>query len=348
MLGKEITLIQMRVAAEDEGAHAHVHVAVQFGKDLSGIADDGAGAAATREADAAPEMRLEVEIGALGTEFVLAFHSGALAVLRTRFDLGSFGGVELGDESISSGAGFGFGFADNDMRAKAEVNLAVIRGGFLGHDAHRFGDTVLGFRPHEEDIAMLRAQVLCGGRDAAEVHERAAVLLIRLGGFGGGEADAIKFTFPLEGAVGAPHALQDLDDLAGAGIADFVALFHARHVGGDDVDAQAAFGDVIDGGERPREHRRPHFTHAEGDKLIDLCRLWCHGGGKGQCVLTSDPTRGEQDVLIAEGVGFFHNIAAVLIAGAQAVIWHAKKFVIVCAKSREPGDFGLAVRRADG
>jgi hypothetical protein len=47
MLCKEIALVEMRVAAEDEGAHAHVHVAVEFSEDLIGIANDGAGAAAS-------------------------------------------------------------------------------------------------------------------------------------------------------------------------------------------------------------------------------------------------------------------------------------------------------------
>ena len=42
MLREEITLIEMRIAAEDEGADAEVHVAVEFGEDLVGVADDGA------------------------------------------------------------------------------------------------------------------------------------------------------------------------------------------------------------------------------------------------------------------------------------------------------------------
>lgn len=37
VLGKEITFLQMRVATQDEGADAHVEVAVQLGQDLVGI-----------------------------------------------------------------------------------------------------------------------------------------------------------------------------------------------------------------------------------------------------------------------------------------------------------------------
>lgn len=163
MLGEEIALVEMRVAAEDEGSNAQVHVAVEFGEHLTRIADDGTGAAASGEANTAPEMRFDVEIGALGAELVLSENTGTLAVLGTCFDLGSFGGIELRDEAIRSGACFDFGFSHDDMRAKTEVDLTVIGGGFFGHDAHDFGDAILRLRPHKEDIAMLRAQILRSG-----------------------------------------------------------------------------------------------------------------------------------------------------------------------------------------
>jgi hypothetical protein len=54
VFGEQIALIEVRIAAEDEGADAHVHVAIEFGEDLIGIADDGAAAARAGEADTAP------------------------------------------------------------------------------------------------------------------------------------------------------------------------------------------------------------------------------------------------------------------------------------------------------
>ncbi len=230
VLGEEVALFEVRVATEDEGADAEVHVAVEFGKDLVGVADDGAGATAAGEADAAPEVGFEVEVGGLGAEGVLAFDADALGVLGAGFDFGAFGGVEFGDEAVGGGASFGFGFADDDVGAEAEVDEAIMGGGFFGHGADGFGDAVFGFWPHEEDVAVFGAEVLGCGGNAAEVHEWAAVLLVSFGGFGGGEGDLVEVALPFEGAVGAPEGLEDLDDFAGAGVAGFVGLFLAGEI----------------------------------------------------------------------------------------------------------------------
>ena len=202
--GKEITFFEMRIATEDEGAHAHVHVAVELGEHLIRISHDGAGAAAACEADAAPQMWLNVKIGALRTKFILTFHAGALAVLGACFDLGTFFSREFGDEAVGGGTGFGFGFAHDDMRTEAEVDLAPVGGGFFGHDAHGFGDAVFRLRPHEENVAVLGAQILRSRRDATKVEQGTAVLLVGLGGLGGGQADVVEVTFPFKRAVGAP------------------------------------------------------------------------------------------------------------------------------------------------
>ena len=224
VLGKEIALVEVGVTAEDEGADAHVHVAIEFGEDLVGISDNGAGAAAAGKADAAPEMGLDVEVLGLGAQFVLALDAGALAVLGTGFNLSAFGGIQFGDEPISGGAGFRFGLAYDDVTAEPEVDGATIGSGFFRHATHGFRDAFFGFRPHEKDVAVLRAEVLGGGGDATEVKEGSAVLLVGFGWLGGGEGDVVKLAVPFEGSVGAPEALKDLDDLAGAGVAGFVAF----------------------------------------------------------------------------------------------------------------------------
>src|SRR4051812_12303098 len=69
--GEEVTLFQVGVAAEDKRPHPHVHIAIELCQDLIGIADDGAATAAPREPDPAPEMRLQVEVLALGAELIL-------------------------------------------------------------------------------------------------------------------------------------------------------------------------------------------------------------------------------------------------------------------------------------
>lgn len=158
--GEEVTFFEVGVAAEDEGANAEVHVAIEFGKDLVGVADDGTGAAAAGETDAGPEVGFEVEVGGLGAEFVLTFDSGALGVLGASFDFCAFGGIQFRDEAVSGGAGFGFGFAHNDVGAEAEVDESIMGSGFFGHGADGFGDAIFGFGPHEEDVAVFGAEFL--------------------------------------------------------------------------------------------------------------------------------------------------------------------------------------------
>ena len=81
MFREQLAFRRVRVAAENKRPHSHVQVAVQLCQHLFGIADDGAAAAAAREADAGPDVRFDEEIGVgAGAEFVLAQDAGALGV----------------------------------------------------------------------------------------------------------------------------------------------------------------------------------------------------------------------------------------------------------------------------
>lgn len=104
---------------------------------------------------------------------------------------------------------------------------------------------------------------------------------------------------------------------------------------------------MVEGGQSTSEHGGPDFTHAEGDKLIDLGGLRRHGAGEGEGVLTSDPTGGQKNVLVTEGVGPADDVAAVLVAGAKGVIRNAEKLVVVRAEGGEPSNFAKAFRSAD-
>lgn len=107
-------------------------------------------------------------------------------------------------------------------------------------------------------------------------------------------------------------------------------------------------GEVIDGGDGAGEHGRPDFPHAQGDELIDLMGLGAHGGGKGEGVLPGDPAGGEEDVLVAVGVGLADDVPAVLVAGTEVTLGDAEELVVIGTESREPGDFAKAVRGANG
>ena len=191
---------------------------------------------------------------------------------------------------------------------------------------------------------MFGAQFLRERGDAAEIEERAAVLLIRLGRVGVRKTEVVERALPLVRPVRVPEALQDLDDLAAALIPDLVALLQSRHIGGDDVEAEPTFRDVIHRGNSPGEHGRPDLAHAQRDELVDLSRLRSHRGGKAQGVLPNDPAGGQQDVLEPMAVGAADNLAAMFKAGAQPAIGYAEKFIIIAAERGEPGQ-GEGIRR---
>ena len=195
---------------------------------------------------------------------------------------------------------------------------------------------------------MFRAELLRSGGDASEVHERASVLLVGFGRFGAGQADLVEFALEFIGAVRRPHALEDPDDLAAAGVADLVTLLRSRHVRGDDVDAEPTLRDVIEGGEGASEHGWPDLAHAQGDELVDRLRLRGHRRGEGEGILSHDPARGQEDVLIAEPVGHPDNVTTVFVAAAEFAVGHAEELVVVAAECGKPGHFDLASGAADG
>ena len=195
---------------------------------------------------------------------------------------------------------------------------------------------------------MLRAQVLREWRDAAEVEQGAAILLIGMRGLGVRQAEVVMLTVPLERTLGAPEAMQDLDDLAAAFLAHHMARLLARQVGGDVVDAEPSFGDVIDGANRTRQHRQPDLADAQSDELIDLLRLRSQICRKRERVLSSDPPGGQQDVLKAVRILLPQDVTSVLVAAAKSTIRHAKELIIIIAQCGERRDFAAAFGDADG
>ena len=194
---------------------------------------------------------------------------------------------------------------------------------------------------------MFRAEILCRRRDTAEIHEGPPVLLIRFRRIGIGQADLVKLTLEFIGSLGRPHPLEDLNDLATAGVADLVALPRPGHVRRDDVDTEPPLRDVIYRGEGATQHGRPDLTHAQSDELIHLLKLRSHRGGKRERILPHNPARGQEDVLIPEPVGHPDNITTVLVATAERAVGHAEVFVVVAAESGEPGHFDFSFSASD-
>jgi len=106
----------------------------------------------------------------------------------------------------------------------------------------------------------------CAAGDASEIHQWPAVLLPGPGGLGVRQAEVVEFPLPIA-SPSVLTVLARLDNFAAAFVPDLVAFLRAGHVGGDDIEAQPPFRNVVHRGDGAREHWRPHFAHAQSDEF---------------------------------------------------------------------------------
>ena len=98
-----------------------------------------------------------------GAKLVLSQDPGALAILGTILNFRALAGIEPGNKTLGRIPSLRFGLPDDDVNAQAKVDRAAVLRREGAHALHRGGDPFLGLGPHEEDIAVLRAQILRGG-----------------------------------------------------------------------------------------------------------------------------------------------------------------------------------------
>jgi hypothetical protein len=94
---------------------------------------------------------------------------------------------------------------------------------------------------------------------------------------------------------------------------------------------------------RPGEHWWPDLTHTQSNQEVDLLSLGADEAGKGEGVLTTDPSRWQQDVLKARCVSPARDLTAVGKVRSEATVRNTKKFIVIAAKRSEPSDLAAAV-----
>ena len=220
------------------------------------------------------------------------------------------------------------------MDPQAVIERAVV---LLGHGMHRphpLGEVFLLFGPHQVDVAMLAAEIQRIGRVAAEIEERAA-LLIRLGRVGGQAHEIIDLALVVD-LVAGPSLLEDLDHLARALVTELALGLLARKIRGDDIQRQAAFQHVIERGDGARQHDRLHLAAADRSQQVDLRGDRRAARNEAQRVLPDLVGGGAQDVAKALGFGGFHDVRAMRPGRTQVAFGFAQEPVIIRAERCEP------------
>ena len=63
VLCEKITFFEVRISAEDEGPHSHIHISFKFCTHLLRIPNDRTPATRSRQSDSTPKMWLEPKVG---------------------------------------------------------------------------------------------------------------------------------------------------------------------------------------------------------------------------------------------------------------------------------------------
>ena len=203
-----------------------------------------------------------------------------------------------------------------------------MRRGALVDRHHPRRQFLAGLGPHQIDIAMLRAQLDRRRRVAAEIQERAAILLIGPRGLRRQPAEIIDLALVID-LVLRPGLFQDLDHLARALVAVGAVFLLTGEIGTDDVDRQPAFQHVVEGGHRARQHDRLHFAAAHRREQVHLRGDRRTAGDKAQRVLPDLIGGRAQDVAKPVRLGAFHNFRTMVPARPQIPLWHAKMAEVI-------------------
>lgn len=121
------------------------------------------------------------------------------------------------------------------------------------HVTHPLGDHLLGFGPHQVDIALRPAKLERIGRIAAEVEQRAAVLLIGPRRICRQPRDLVDLAVVFD-VIARPRLAQDLDQLVAAAIAEGAVGDFARKIRRDDIEREPPPEHVVERRDGAREH----------------------------------------------------------------------------------------------
>ena len=302
---------------------------MNFTEHLVHTADQRRTTAAAGAAHASPQMRLDIalDVGHL-TATGLRGHTQAAGVQSAGADLAAFFVVQFGDQFAGVLARFGLGVAHDHVHTQTVVQHAAVMGGTRMHIAHTLRQHLAGFRPHQVHITVRTTQLQRRRTVAAEVQERAAVLLVRPDRVGAQALELVDLAFVID-LVLRPGLLEDLDDLPGALVAVVTVGFFTREIGGNDVQRQPALEHVVQRGHGTRQHGGVHLTAADGCQQIDARGQRRHGGHKAQRVLPHLVRRGAQHIAKAMLLSVLHDAAGVLPAAAQITLRHAQMAKVI-------------------
>ncbi len=226
------------------------------------------------------------------------------------------------------------GVADDHVRPVAESQLPPVAGRPRADVGDRLGDPVDRVGPHQEHVGRLRGDLLGVVGEAAEVERGAAA----------GRPDARRVELEvvevavMGDALAVEQRAQYVHDLERARVPGRRLQRRPGEVGGDDVDRQPAAEDLVDGRQLTRELRRPHLAHPHREQQLHPPQQRRDPGRECDRV---DPHRvagGQQQVVVAAGLGGERDVAAVRPAGLERRVADPEELVVVVAQRGEPGD----------
>ena len=171
---------------------------------------------------------------------------------------------------------------------------------------------------------------------AAEVHRRTSPRDGR--DSGRSEIDFVELAVERE-RFAVEQRPQDAHNFDASLVARFGVHCLSGQVAGDDVDRKASAKHPIERRQLPRKLRRPHLAAADGDQQADAARERRDAAGERDRIDAQLIARRQQDVVEAAALCRDDDVAAMLVARAQAFVGNAEKFVIVAAQRGKPRDF---------
>ena len=190
--------------------------------------------------------------------------------------------------------------------------------------------------PHQVHVASLGGGLAGFVGQAAEVHRRASPRNRR--DVRRSEIDFVELAVERE-RFAVEQRPQDVHNFDASPVAR--CGFHrlSGQLAGDDVDGETSAKHPIERRQLPRKLRRPHLAAANGDEQADSVRERHDAAGERDRIDAQLIARRQKDVVEAAALCRDDDVAAMLVARAQAVVGHAEEFVIVVAQRRKPAYF---------
>src|SRR5829696_5925025 len=249
-LGEAVGLLQMRVAAEDEGIDAQLFVFPHPFRDRVRVTNQRRACSTTDQSHAGPEVRADLQV--LPRSVVKRFHARLAMRVHPGEDLLRAGDrrlIDAADERLRLSPGFLLGFPHDDVESDAETHLTTFGFGQTTDRSDPFGNLIRRLAPGQIEIDLFGRDLLRRRGGATEIERRMRRLHSGDQQLAPPDIDVLSLEIDrLASQLLAPDSEELIGDVVALIVRDMQAITRQlyRIAAGDDVDQETAIAEAIE------------------------------------------------------------------------------------------------------